>query len=123
MRDITRLFNEIEAGVWLIIAIGFFVYCVKVEKEKRKIGIICCVAFFIFGISDMIESRTGAWWRPLWLLVIKTSCVFTFIYCYFKYRKIPKTTEPDQAPEPTTLPVTHNAPSSTGRARQGRGSS
>src|SRR5690606_6649430 len=34
-----------------------------------------------------------------------------------------KTTEPNQAPEPTTLSVTPCAPSRTGRARQGRGSS
>ncbi|MEZ0216212.1 MAG: hypothetical protein ACAH89_03705 [Rariglobus sp.] len=32
-------------------------------------------------------------------------------------------TEPNQAPEPTTLSVTPRAPSSTSRARQGRGSS
>ena len=101
MRDITRLFNQIEAGVWLIIAIGFFFYCVKAKEEKRKIGIICCIAFFIFGISDIIESLTGAWWRPLWLLAIKTSCVFTFIYCYLKYRRIQKTKTPNQAPQTT----------------------
>lgn len=91
MRNIIRMFNEVEAGVWLLIAIVFLVFSFKAVGEKRKLGVVCFVAFLIFGISDIIESRTGAWWRPLWLLAVKIPCVLTFIYCYLKYRRIQKT--------------------------------
>ena len=123
MRNITRIFNEVEAGVWLTIAIGFLICSFKAAGERQKIGIICFVAFLIFGISDIIESRTGAWWRPLWLLAMKIPCVITFIYCYLKYKSIQKTTEPNHALEPTTTAVTECAPSRTFRASCGRGSS
>lgn len=93
MRDITRIFNEIEACVWLAIAIGFLVYSFTATGKKRKIGNICFAAFLIFGISDIIESKTGAWWKPLWLLAVKISCVATFIYCYLKYLSIRKTAD------------------------------
>lgn len=110
MRNTTRIFNEIEAGVWLTIAIGFLVYSLRVTGEKRRTGIICFVAFFIFGISDIIESKTGAWWRPLWLLAMKVPCVITFIYCYLKYRRAQRTTEskpPEKTSAAAMTPTSH----------------
>ena len=54
------------------------------------------IAFFFFGISDVIEARTGAWWRPLWLLVLKGACVIVLLVGFRNYYRIKKraTTEP-----------------------------
>ena len=35
-------------------------------------------AFFVFGASDYIELRTGAWWDPPWLLAMKAACLVVF---------------------------------------------
>lgn len=31
-----------------------------------------------FGVSDIIELQTGAWWRPWWLLLLKAACLLSF---------------------------------------------
>lgn len=36
------------------------------------------LAFLAFGISDLVEEGTGAWWRPLWLLLLKSGCIAVF---------------------------------------------
>lgn len=45
-------------------------------------------AFLAFGLSDIIESQTGAWWRPWWLLVLKGGCICAFLYGAWAYRRI-----------------------------------
>jgi hypothetical protein len=41
------------------------------------------LAFVLFGISDLIEIRTGAWWRPTWLLVWKGICLIAIAWMLF----------------------------------------
>jgi hypothetical protein len=36
----------------------------------------------VFGISDLIESETGAWWEPWWLFVMKSLCVLGFLLAW-----------------------------------------
>jgi hypothetical protein len=35
----------------------------------------------LFGISDLIEIFTGAWWRPWPLLMLKGCCLAGFLWC------------------------------------------
>ena len=35
--------------------------------------------FAVFGLSDVIEAETGAWWHPWWLFVMKALCVLGFL--------------------------------------------
>jgi vacuolar-type H+-ATPase subunit I/STV1 len=83
-------FNYIESVLWFIIAIGLLVYSFKLGKSDAsfKICLIASVAFVAFGVSDIIEAQTGAWWRPFSLLVLKAICVVTFVLCFFKYKKL-----------------------------------
>mgnify|MGYP000510082498 CR=1 FL=1 len=83
-------FNYIESVLWFIIAIGLLVHSFKLEKSDAsfKICLIASVAFVAFGVSDIIEAQTGAWWRPFSLLVLKVICVVTFVLCFFKYKKL-----------------------------------
>ena len=53
-----------------------------------KLLIIAAVAFVVFGVSDIIEAETGAWWKPIELLVLKAACVLTFIWCYLEGKKL-----------------------------------
>jgi len=36
---------------------------------------LAAVTFVLFGISDLAETQTGAWWQPWWLLVWKAACI------------------------------------------------
>ena len=53
-------FNYCEAGLWFVIALVLFVRSRRQAAEVRKLGAIGAVAFFFFGISDLIEAQTGA---------------------------------------------------------------
>lgn len=33
----------------------------------------------MFGLSDVVEVRTGAWYQPWWLLVWKGVCLATIV--------------------------------------------
>jgi hypothetical protein len=41
--------------------------------------------FVLFGISDLIEIGTGAWWRPGWLLLAKIACLSLLVACLLAY--------------------------------------
>ena len=58
------------------------------------LGRIAAVAFFGFGISDLIEAQTGAWWEPIWLFFFKAACVLVFGTCGLKYRAWLKSRKP-----------------------------
>jgi len=35
----------------------------------------------LFGVSDIIEVSTGAFWRPWWLLALKGTCLIGMATC------------------------------------------
>jgi hypothetical protein len=86
--DIAAIFNYFEAGLWFTIALIVFLKINNHNPELKKLAIIVSISFAVFSISDVIEASTGAWWRPVWLLVLKALCLLSFIYCWIKYRKI-----------------------------------
>ena len=88
--DIEKVFNYFEAGFWFVIAVALFCGAKRSEPRVKRVGMIASLTFGIFGISDLIEAQTGAWWRPWWLFVIKTACVLVFADCLRRYRQIKK---------------------------------
>lgn len=89
--DLEYTFNLSEAGLWFAFSA---VMLGKAWWLKNKLGEIftsLCAAFFFFGISDLIEAHTGAWWTPLWLLVWKAACLAWLLFEFFRYRKTTKT--------------------------------
>ena len=78
-------FNYCEAGLWFIIAATLWARAGRLPGPSRKLGRISGVAFFFFGISDLVEAQTGAWWTPWWLFVLKAACVLVFSACGWKY--------------------------------------
>lgn len=67
--------NYIEAGLWAVIGSAFLLITVMRPKDQRARAAIAGVAFLLFGVSDVVEARTGAWWRPWWLLAWKGLCL------------------------------------------------
>jgi hypothetical protein len=72
------LSNRVEAGLWLAIALALTVAGMRRSGPRLDL-VAAAIAFALFGMSDLIEATTGAWWRPWWLLVWKGGCVLTLI--------------------------------------------
>lgn len=73
------LSNRIEAVLWLLIAIAMCVAAAR-RPTMRSDCIIAAAAFALFGLSDLVETTTGAWWRPWWLLAWKAACVLALLW-------------------------------------------
>jgi hypothetical protein len=71
--------NYIEAGIWSVIGIGFTVRAVRTSGIVKYQSTLAAVTFFLFGLSDIIEVQTGAWWHPWWLFVWKSLCCFSMV--------------------------------------------
>ncbi len=61
--------NYAEACVWLALA------AFAVARLRRGFGVALGVALVAFGLSDVVEAQTGAWYRPWWLLSWKATNV------------------------------------------------
>jgi len=57
--------NYIEAGLWLVLGLGAAVQAVRYSGALRRDLVILAVDLIAFGLSDVVETRTGAWWRPV----------------------------------------------------------
>lgn len=85
--------NYIEAVIWFIFAGAFAVSAIKNNRLIRLHRIIATLTFLLFGLSDIIEVKTGAWWHPWWLFVWKSLCVLSMLcllILHLKMRKIPR---------------------------------
>lgn len=69
------MFNYGEAVLWLGISFLFLFRVFRKNAVHRDLHLILVIGFFAFGISDLVEVQSGAWWRPWWLLLWKTACV------------------------------------------------
>ena len=84
--DALALFNSVEAVFW--ITIGMMVWMrTRVSVRFQRLGRKASIWFVLFGISDIFEVFTGAWYRPLSLLLLKAACIVALIACGFAYRK------------------------------------
>jgi hypothetical protein len=81
-----QLFNLGEGLLWLVIAFMITIRTVR-SKSGRRIGFGAAVSFALFGVSDFIEMRTGAWYSPWPLLLLKAACVISLLAHFVAYRK------------------------------------
>jgi hypothetical protein len=88
--DIERHGNLIEAGVWLVAAVVVLwqARCDRVEMKRTLWALAFALA--IFGLSDVVEVHTGAWWRPWWLFAWKAACVVVLLCAFMNYFRIRK---------------------------------
>ena len=78
-RDWLDAFNLVEAGWWLFVAAALLSGGPARGRLTTAERGSLAVVFVLFGLSDVVESSTGAWWRPWWLAVWKAGCVAAFI--------------------------------------------
>lgn len=74
-----------EAALWaamgmVVLAWSFLrARASRSQRSRLWAGVLIAAALFAFALSDVVESRTGAWWRPWWLLVWKGACVLVLV--------------------------------------------
>ncbi len=83
--DVFVVGNYVEAGVWIVIGLICGVLAgLKAGVVRQRL--LCSVPVFsAFGVSDIVEVQTGAWWRPWWLFVWKGSCVLGMVVLLVDY--------------------------------------
>jgi len=86
--DIEKSGNLAEAVLCFALSSIFVVKMAIAPGKLRRVFLILTVAFAVFGLTDLIESETGAWWRPLWLLGLKAACVASFVVGFVAYYRI-----------------------------------
>ena len=85
LENIYQYGNYIEAVIWGLFAGGFLINAKLKRKESRRNSLMGTVVFFLFGLSDLVEVETGAWWRPWWLFIWKASCVLGMLILLLLY--------------------------------------
>ncbi len=89
--DLTVTGNLLEAALWLVIAVLVAYRALRSSGSRRRLYSILSAAYLVFSISDVIESQTGAWWRPFWLLLLKGACICVFLSVAIEFWRIRQT--------------------------------
>jgi len=55
---------------------------------KQQICRWISVDFLAFGVSDLVEIDTQAWWRPWWLLLWKASCIAGLVWLGWQWYRV-----------------------------------
>lgn len=87
-----KTFNYFEVVVWFLFSLVLLISALKNGKRSPFFynQLIASVFFLLFSVSDLIEVYTGAWWRPFWLLLLKSICIIAFVWCGYQYVRIKK---------------------------------
>lgn len=67
--------NSIEAVLWMAMGI------LALVRRNSAWSYALAAAFLAFGVSDIVEVRTGAWYEPWWLLAWKALCIGMILAC------------------------------------------
>lgn len=83
--DVETIGNQIEAGFWGLIGVIFAAQAIRTRGAVRVRCATAAVVLLCFGLSDLFEMRTGAWWRPWWLLAIKAACILALLTLLWRH--------------------------------------
>ena len=95
------VFNIAEAIFWVVLAVIVALRARAAHPALRRLAWFVAAAFFAFAGTDLVESRTGAWYRPWWLLAYNAACLAVIVGCYARYLVVKKSLDADQHVEET----------------------
>ena len=81
-------FNLWEGINWFVLGIFFLSLPKIIPGKYRRIALSASFALILFGISDFIEIRTGAYWIHRELLVLKILCLAGFVFSLLWFAKV-----------------------------------
>ena len=88
MNDLETSGNLIEAVLWFLVTAFLLAKALTAEGKLRRIFLLLATGFLFFALSDLIEAHTGAWWKPVWLLILKLACIGVFVFGFRRYYQI-----------------------------------
>ena len=91
------VFNAVEVVIWCGIGLEFLRRGFVTGVISRRLASIAGVTFLLFGLSDVVELQTGAFWRPWWLLVWKGICIALFVWLWISRRSPGRFKSPAEA--------------------------
>jgi hypothetical protein len=77
--DIVASFNAAEAILWFTFEALTLAYAKSVRGMTPRLKTAFVIAFIASAFSDIIETTTGAWWRPPELLALKAAALSVII--------------------------------------------
>lgn len=83
-----QISNIMECGLWILLSMIMAIVSWRTRAIARRLASLAVPILFIFGISDLVEASTGAWWRPWWLFVWKALCVAALLALACTYYRI-----------------------------------
>ena len=90
-------FNAFETVLWTVI--GLVLLGRSSQADSRIRTVVAGITFLLFAISEVIEMQTGAWWRPIWLLLLKAVCIVTLVcIAVIHFRAVKASKERNRAP-------------------------
>ena len=79
-----QIWNVVEDFWWIGAGMGLVWWNLRGKSRGSKFVWILSGLLVVFGVTDFVEVFTGAWWRPLWLLMLKAGCIFAAVVCIWK---------------------------------------
>lgn len=61
MSDLARFGNIVETAVWFACGVAIVCAALHGPRQEWRLAAGLAVVFALFGISDLVETRTGAW--------------------------------------------------------------
>ncbi len=86
--DLFRFLNYAEAAFWIACAMAAAGIGLRRRGRTRSRCLLLAGTLVLFGLSDVIETRTGAWWRPWWLFVWKAACVAVMLALLIEHYRL-----------------------------------
>lgn len=84
-QNLHTLGNSLEASLWGVIALSLLISSIFHPRHRGKL-LLASLTFLLFGLSDLVEISTGAWWRPWWLLLWKAACLLSLFLLWLNHR-------------------------------------
>jgi hypothetical protein len=80
------IFNICEGILWIGIAVGFAVVFYR-RHQNLDLMLASGLLFLSFGLSDLVEIKTGGWYKPWWMLCWKGATLLAFVVVYLLFRR------------------------------------
>ena len=85
-QSLHSLGNSLEALLWGFIALSLLISSIFHPRHRGRL-LLASLTFLLFGLSDLVEISTGAWWRPWWLLLWKAACLIALFLLWLSFRR------------------------------------